>query len=56
MKKNMKLESRAWDRGWRCYDVLADPYEERDLGAAACGDLVERANKTFGRLPGRKKE
>ena len=25
--------------GWRCYDVLHDPEELNDLGAAACGDL-----------------
>lgn len=56
MHKNMKLEARAWDRGWRCYDVLADPYEEMDLGPAACGDLEKRANSTFGRLPGRKQD
>jgi glucan phosphoethanolaminetransferase (alkaline phosphatase superfamily) len=56
MRKNMKLEARAWDKGWRCYDVLADPYEERDLGPAACGDLVDHAVRTFGRLPGRRSD
>jgi glucan phosphoethanolaminetransferase (alkaline phosphatase superfamily) len=56
MRKNMKLEARAWDTGWRCYDVLADPYEQQDLGPAACGDLVDHARRTFGRLPGRKSD
>jgi glucan phosphoethanolaminetransferase (alkaline phosphatase superfamily) len=56
MRKNMKLGARAWDPGWRCYDVLADPYEEKDLGPAACGDLEEHAMRTFGRLPGRRSD
>lgn len=52
MKKNMKLEARAWDRGWGCYDLLKDPFERERLGADACGDLLDHALKTFGRLPG----
>lgn len=54
MRKNMKVEARAWDRGWKCYDVQADPYEDQDLGPAACGDLIDRALTTFRRLPGRR--
>jgi glucan phosphoethanolaminetransferase (alkaline phosphatase superfamily) len=48
-----KLEARSWDRGWKCYDLLTDPNERADLGAAErCGDLMQRAQHTFGRLPG----
>lgn len=52
MQKNMKLESRAWDTGYKCYDLDTDPFELRDLGVAACGDLADRAERTFKRLPG----
>ncbi len=53
MKQNMKIEARAWDVGWHCYDVAADPMEERNLGVEACGPLKDLALQTFGRLPGR---
>jgi hypothetical protein len=49
----MKITARGWDSDWRCYDLTTDPLEERDLGAAACGELPGLAMKTFGRLPGR---
>jgi glucan phosphoethanolaminetransferase (alkaline phosphatase superfamily) len=52
MRGNMKLEARAWDRGWHCYDLANDPFERRDLGVAACAELKEHALTTFGRLPG----
>ncbi|WP_434045763.1 MULTISPECIES: sulfatase-like hydrolase/transferase [Sorangium] len=48
MRGNMKLESRAWDTAWHCYDVLADPREQRDLGPAACGDLPRLADAIYG--------
>jgi glucan phosphoethanolaminetransferase (alkaline phosphatase superfamily) len=47
-----KLEAREWDRAWHCYDVLADPLEQRDLGAAACGGLAPMADALFGGVPG----
>lgn len=53
MRRNMKLEARAWDTGWKCYDVERDPFETTDLGPAACGDLLDHTLKTFGGLPGR---
>lgn len=56
MRENMKLEARAWDTGWHCYDVAADPEEKDPLPLERCGDLEERAMKTFGRLPGKKKD
>jgi hypothetical protein len=52
MRGHLKLEAREWDRAWHCYDVSADPKEERDLGPAACGDLVALADATFGGPPG----
>ncbi len=54
MKQNMKLEARAWDRGWHCYDVAADPEESNPLPLGRCGELEGLAIKTFGRLPGKK--
>lgn len=52
MQGSLKLEARAWDTTWHCYDVLADPKETHDLGAAACGDLAARAEALHGGLPG----
>lgn len=52
MHKNLKLESRAWDTGWKCHDVAKDPLEAENLPLEHCGDLVPRANAFFGRLPG----
>lgn len=53
MRGQMKLEARAWDTGWHCYDVLRDPKEQDPLELEACGDLEQRALATFGRLPGK---
>lgn len=52
MHENLKLEARSWDRGWKCFDVLTDPYERYDLGPERCAHLIPLAMKTFGRLPG----
>jgi glucan phosphoethanolaminetransferase (alkaline phosphatase superfamily) len=52
MQKNLKLEARSWDPGWRCYDVEADPHEQSDLGVEVCGGLLSAAMSTYGRLPG----
>jgi arylsulfatase A-like enzyme len=52
MRGARKLEAREWDTGWHCYDVLTDPLEQHDLGPAACGDLVGRAEALHGGLPG----
>ena len=54
MKQNMKLEARAWDTGWHCYDVAADPQEESPLPLERCGELEGVVQRTFGRLPGKK--
>ena len=54
MRGKMKLEARAWDPEWHCYDLESDPYEAHNLGAEACGDLRDRALETFERLPGRR--
>lgn len=56
MQRNMKITARGWDTNWKCFDVAADPKEQHDLGADACGDLPRLAMKTFGRLPGRDHE
>lgn len=52
MQGNLKLEARAWDPEWHCYDVDDDPYETKNLGRAACGNLGGLALSSFGRLPG----
>jgi glucan phosphoethanolaminetransferase (alkaline phosphatase superfamily) len=52
MRGGLKLEGREWDSQWHCYDVLADPREEHDLGPAACGGLVPLAEQIHGGLPG----
>jgi glucan phosphoethanolaminetransferase (alkaline phosphatase superfamily) len=39
------------DDAYRCYDVLADPGEEDDLGEVGCRALVEQANDVFHVLP-----
>jgi glucan phosphoethanolaminetransferase (alkaline phosphatase superfamily) len=51
MKGAMKLEAREWDFDWHCWDVVADPREEKDLGAAACGPLATEASALFRGLP-----
>lgn len=51
MRGSRKLEGREWDEAWRCFDVLADPREEHDLGPAACGDLPALAERVYGGLP-----
>lgn len=52
MRGFRKLEARAWDPDWHCYDLRQDPSEQMDLGRRACGDLPELALRTFGRRPG----
>jgi arylsulfatase A-like enzyme len=56
MQGPRKLEARAWDSGWHCYDVEADPREQSPLPIEECGDLLTRAVDTFGGLPGRNVE
>jgi glucan phosphoethanolaminetransferase (alkaline phosphatase superfamily) len=56
MRGHMKLEARAWDPGFHCWDLKIDPEETLDLGAAACGDLEARALSIFGRKPGKGKK
>jgi glucan phosphoethanolaminetransferase (alkaline phosphatase superfamily) len=51
MRGPRKLEAREWDSRWHCYDVLADPREDHDLGPAACGDLPAVAERVYGGLP-----
>jgi arylsulfatase A-like enzyme len=54
MQKSMKLEARAWDSQYHCWDLSLDPAESINMGEAACGDLASRASELFGRLPGKK--
>jgi glucan phosphoethanolaminetransferase (alkaline phosphatase superfamily) len=51
MRGAMKLSGREWDSAWRCYDVLADPREERDLGPEGCGELPALAQSLYGGPP-----
>ena len=52
MRENLKLEARAWDVDWHCFDLASDPYETKGLPLEACGDLKSLALTTFERLPG----
>jgi glucan phosphoethanolaminetransferase (alkaline phosphatase superfamily) len=56
MHKNMKLESRAWDVGYKCHDVARDPFELSNLPITDCEELVVLAQQAFGRLPGQGSE
>jgi hypothetical protein len=56
MQGSLKLEARAWDPKYHCFDLEFDPYEQKDLGEEACADLKARAIQTFGRLPGKKED
>jgi arylsulfatase A-like enzyme len=51
MKGASKLEAREWDFDWHCWDVAADPLEQKDLGAPACGPLAPAATALFHGLP-----
>ena len=56
MQANMKIEARAWDTGWHCFDLKNDPFEKFNLGESNpdCARLKAEALKTFGRLPGKR--
>jgi arylsulfatase A-like enzyme len=56
MQGHMKLLARSWNGGWECYDLRTDPGEQHNLQAAGCGNLVQHALTTFGRLPGAKED
>jgi hypothetical protein len=56
MRGSLKIEARAWDPEWHCFDVAEDPHESRNLGVPACGELGSLALRTFGRLPGGEKK
>lgn len=49
---SLKLVGREWDTTWKCFDMLADPRDERDLGPEGCGDLPKVADQVFGGFPG----
>lgn len=53
VRGSKKLEAREWDAGWHCFDLAKDPREEKDLGAAACGDMALAAEKLLGGHPGK---
>lgn len=39
------------DAGWLCFDVLADPKEERNLDTPRCRGLIQHALELYGRAP-----
>jgi glucan phosphoethanolaminetransferase (alkaline phosphatase superfamily) len=51
MQGHMKIEARAWDGEFHCFDLLADPYELENLGEDACAPLPDIARATFGAMP-----
>ena len=52
MDGKLKVEARAWDPDWHCFDVEQDPYELTNLHTPACSALERLTLSTFGRLPG----
>jgi glucan phosphoethanolaminetransferase (alkaline phosphatase superfamily) len=52
MQGSLKVEARAWDPDWHCFDVSVDPYEATNLHTPACNALEHLALSKFGRLPG----
>ncbi len=54
---HIKLEARAWDVAWHCYNLASDPFEKFDLGMSTpvCRSLRDKAMHQFGRLPGKQK-
>jgi hypothetical protein len=51
MQGPLKLEAREWDDEFHCFDLLADPLEETNLGEEACAPLPELARRAFGPMP-----
>ena len=56
MQGSLKIEARAWDPSWHCFDVGADPHERVGLRTPACETLAQLAMAKFGRLPGGEKK
>ncbi|HVW25394.1 MAG TPA: sulfatase-like hydrolase/transferase [Polyangiaceae bacterium] len=56
MQGSLKVEARAWDPSWHCYDVDVDPHEVTNLRTPACNTLEQLAMAKFGRLPGGEKK
>jgi hypothetical protein len=53
MQGSLKVEARSWDYGWNCYDVAEDPLEKTPLPSEQCSELINLAQKTYQRLPGK---
>jgi hypothetical protein len=51
MRGHRKIEARVRDRAYHCFDLVSDPFERRDLGEAACSDLVQAAGDFFHMMP-----
>jgi hypothetical protein len=52
MQGRLKIQAFPYSTRYRCYDVVADPAERRDLGEAACAPLPELAQVAFDGVPG----
>jgi len=53
MQGSRKLQARSWDTSWNCYDLQRDPLERSQLPIEQCQDLLQVAEKTYRRLPGK---
>ncbi|MBI4699932.1 MAG: sulfatase-like hydrolase/transferase [Deltaproteobacteria bacterium] len=51
MQGRMKIEAREWDVEFHCFDLLADPQEQNNLGEDACAPLPSLARELFGPMP-----
>ncbi len=51
MHGTKKVFAQKRDDAFHCFDLAADPGEERDLGEEGCPDLVAAARREYGGLP-----
>jgi hypothetical protein len=51
MQGSRKIEAREWDHTYHCFDVLADPDEQIDLGERSCAPLPDLAREIFPAMP-----
>lgn len=51
MRYPMKILAGPSDHAYACFDLATDPFEDRDLGEAACAPLVARAREIYHVLP-----
>jgi hypothetical protein len=51
MQGPLKVQARAWDGEYHCFDLRTDPNETNNLGEQACGALPLLARAAFHVMP-----